>query len=172
MAIIEIKGDQMPQRLTNCVENSVAKVFQTILGKMPKYHENGDEKKVGDAVVGIISFVGDITWLLMLVMPRASANSVVTRFCGFDVDYESPDMGDVVGELANVVAGDIIARLSEEGIKVGMSLPTIMRGHDVEPLLPRGLPSKKMHFTFPEGEFFLKLAGAKAGENMGGLPGV
>ncbi|MEE9258957.1 MAG: chemotaxis protein CheX, partial [Nitrospinaceae bacterium] len=111
-------------------------------------------------------------WLLMLVLPKSSAQPIVSKFCGFDIDYDSPDMGDVVGELANVLGGDIVARLGKDGMKVAMSLPTIMRGHDVEPLLPRGLPSQKMYFTLPEGTMALRLAASKPGEQMGRKPGT
>lgn len=86
--------------------------------------------------------------------------------------YNSPDMGDVVGELTNCLAGDIVARLAKDEIKVGMSLPIIMRGHDVEPLLPRGLPSEKMHFTVLDSEFMLKLAISKPGDAVGRKPGT
>lgn len=172
MAAIEIKGNEMPQVLTECVNGSVSSIFNTIIGSLPDYVGDDEDRKIGDGVVGIISFVGDVTWILMLALPRTSATKMATKFCGFDVSYESPDMGDVVGELANVLAGDIVARLSREGIKVAMSLPTIMRGHDVEPLLPRGLPAKKMHFSMPEGDLMVKMAGARQGDVLGRSPGT
>ena len=86
--------------------------------------------------------------------------------------YDSPDMGEVVGELTNCLAGDIVARLAKDEIKAGMSLPTIMRGHDVEPLFPRGLPSEKMHFTVLDSELILKLAVSKSGDVVGCKPGT
>ncbi|MFQ5451027.1 MAG: chemotaxis protein CheX [Nitrospinaceae bacterium] len=161
----------MPEVLINCVNESVATIFETIIGDRPEYRGDDEDKMVGDGVVGIISFVGDVTWLMMLALPRKTANHITQRFCGFDVDYDSPDMGDVVGELANVLAGDVVARLGGEGVKVAMSLPTILRGKNVEPLLPRGLPHKKMHFSLPEGELMIKIAGARQGETVGRAPG-
>ena len=81
-------------------------------------------------------------------------------------------MGDVVGELANILAGDIVARLAKEDLKAAISLPTIMRGQNVEPMLPSGLPLEKLHFDMPEGEFLLKIAGAKSGDVVGRKPGT
>lgn len=173
MATIEFKNDVMPEKLTNCVKDSILAIFKSIFSVEPIPRPTEDGAKVGDGVVGIISFVGDVTWLLMLVLPKSSAQTIAFKFTNFEVAYESPDMGDVVGELSNVLAGDIVARLSAEGTKVTMSLPTIMRGHDVEPLLPRGLPSVKMHYTIPDGgDIFLKLAGAKPGQIVGRRPGT
>lgn len=171
MAAYEFTTSEMPEGIQDCVRNSVKSTFNIMFGSEPVFLDDVVDKKVGDGVVGIISFVGDITWLLMLALPKSSSQKVVSKFCGFDIDYDSPDMGDVVGELANVLAGDIVARLATDGVKVAMSLPTIMRGHDVEPLVPRGLPSQKMYFSLPEGEMVLKVAASKPGEPMGRRPG-
>ena len=172
MAAIEIKGDRMPEVLTECVSNSVAAIFNTIIGAEPVFEGDGEDRKLGDGVIGIISFVGDVSWLFMLVLPKKSAIEISSKFCGFDVEYESPDMGDVVGELANVLAGDIVSRLKAESITATMSLPTVMRGHDVEPLLPRGVPSEKMLFNLPEGRFMVRVAGASRSDLIGRTPGT
>jgi CheY-specific phosphatase CheX len=171
MPTIEFKDGKMPEVVTESVKDSITGIFSSIFGAQPKLHVDNN-KKVGDSVLGIISYVGDVSWLLILILPRSCAEAVAMKFTGFAVDYDSPDMGDVVGELNNILAGDIVARLSSKGVKVGMSLPTIMRGHDVEPLLPRDLPSLKMSYTIPEGEIFIKLAGAKTGQPVGRRPGT
>ena len=129
MSNLEIKGEIIPQELTDTVIGSVVSIFNTILGSEPKFDGDDSDKKIGDGVVGIISFVGDVTWLLMLAIPRKSAEAISLQFTGFEVDYESPEMGDVVGELANVLAGDIVARFARQNTKIGMSLPKIGRAH-------------------------------------------
>ncbi len=159
-------------QLCTIVKNSVVSVFNTIFGSEPSCMEDSeDSKKYGEGVVGIISYMGDINWMMMLTMPRKSAEALTLKFTGFEVPYESNDMGDVVGELANVLAGDLVARLGNEGIKVAMSLPTIMRGHDVEPLLPQDMPTRQMIFELPEGAIHLKIAGSKSGDH-GRKPGA
>ena len=172
MNVSELEGTKLPTVLTDCTQQAVECVFNTIAGSKPEYVGHDEDKKIGDGVVGIISFVGDISWLLMLGFTRESASKIAGIFCGFEIDYDSADMGDVVGELTNVLAGDIISRLRSSDIKVAMSLPTVMRGHDVEPLLPRGTPAKKMHFVLPAGVLMLKVAGSKPGETVGRTPGT
>ncbi len=137
MATIDFSDGTMPSVLTDVSRDSIISIFNTIFGSEPKFDNEDNEEGLGDGVVGIISF-----------------------------------MGDVVGELANVLAGDIVARMSKEDFKVTMSLPTIMRGNDVEPVLPRGLPLEKLHFTMQEGNFMLKVAGAKSGAQIGRKPGT
>ncbi len=172
MPTIDFKEGKMPEVLPQVVMDSVSDIFKSIFSSTPEFVGNADNKAIGDGVVGIISFVGDVSWLLMLVLPKSSAQETALKFAGFEVDYDSPDMGDVVGELNNVLAGDIVARLSAKDVKVTMSLPTIMRGHDVEPLLPRGLPSVKMHYKIGDGDIYLKVAGSQEGQTVGRTPGT
>lgn len=172
MATIEIKENEMPGVITDCVSDSVASIFNTIFGVVPQYDGDDDGRQIGDGVVGVISFVGDASWILMLALPKDSAEALAEKFCGFEVEYDSPDMGDVIGELANVMAGDIVARMGEEGVKVAMSLPTVLRGQNVEPFMPKGLPDKKMHYSLLGKDIMIKLAIAKSNEMMGATPGA
>ena len=172
MATIDFNDGKMPSVLTDVSRDSILSIFNTIFGAKPSLNEGEEEKKLGEGVVGIISFMGDVNYIIMRALPKDSAIAMASKFCGFDIDYDSADMGDVVGELANVLAGDIVARMGKEDMKITMSLPTIMRGHDVEPLLPRGLPLEKLSFSMPEGSFMLKVAGAKSGDLVGRKPGT
>jgi chemotaxis protein CheX len=172
MATIDFNDGKMPSVLKDVSRDSILSIFNTIFGAEPKLESGGDGGPVGEGVVGIISFMGDVNYIIMLALPKDSAIAMASKFCGFDIDYDSADMGDVVGELANVLAGDIVARMSKEDFKITMSLPTIMRGHDVEPLLPRGLPLEKLNFSSGEGAFVLKVAGAKSGDLVGRKPGT
>jgi len=172
MNAIKINGEKMPGVITGCVSDSVSSIFNTIFGSVPEYVGDDDEKNIGDGVVGIISFVGDSSWILMLALPKNSAETLAEKFCGFEVEYDSPDMGDVIGELANVMAGDIVARMGAEGVKIAMSLPTVLRGQNVEPFMPKELPEKKMHYTVLGKDIMIKMAVAKSDELMGATPGA
>ena len=169
MAAFQFTATSVPDELAGCVTDSVVSIFGTMFGESPREVDN-PETPMGEGVVGIISFVGDITWLMMVALPRKSASSLSLKFAGFEVDYDSPEMGDVVGELANVLAGDIVARLGKESVKVAMSLPTILRGQDVEPLLPRGIPSRRLSFQLNGDLVLVKVAGAR--EAFGRKPGT
>jgi CheY-specific phosphatase CheX len=174
MATFEFTNETaIPEELASCVKVSVSSVFHKSFGYFPSFQDDDEEtQKIGEGVVGIISYFGDITWLMMLGFPKDCATGLVAKFTGFELDYESPDMGDVVGEMANVLAGDVVSRLRDGCVKVAMSLPTIIKGADVEPMLPRGLPSKKLIFTVPEGIVMVKIVGAKPGNSYGQLPGT
>lgn len=163
----------LPEELVDCVKVSVSSVFQKSFGNTPAFQSDDDEaQKIGDGIVGIISYTGDITWLMMMGFPKDCAVGLFAKFAGFELDYDSPDMGDVVGEMANILAGNVIAGLQENNIKCAMSLPTLIKGYNVEPLLPRDFPSKKLAVTMPEGTVIVKVVGAKPGMSYGQAPGV
>ena len=163
----------LPEELVDCVKISVTSVFEKSFGDIPSFQKDDEETpKIGDGIVGIISYTGDITWIMMMSFPKDCATSLFARFAGFELDYDSPDMGDVVGEMANILAGNIVGCLQERGVKCAMSLPTLVRGYNVEPMSPRDLPSKKLIVTMPEGIVIVKVVGAKPGMSYGQAPGA
>ncbi len=172
MATLDFQDKEVLETIFSCSRKSVQSIFGTILGGEITCIENAEEEASGHGVVGIISLMGDVSCLLMLVLPEKSAKAMALKFTGFEVDYNSADMGDVVGELANVLAGDLVGRLSEKGIKVQMSLPTIMRGENVEPLVPSAMSSRVLGFKSTEGLLLLKVAGSRAGEEICRKPGT
>lgn len=141
-----------------CIKASVISTFGSIIGEPPVF--TGFEEKHPDftGVVGIISLLGGISWSLMLEIPKVTALPLALKFAGFEIEYDSEDMGDVVGELANVFAGDSVSRLDAVGVKVNMSLPTIARGSGMQLTVPEKFPLLRMKFTSLEGEFWIKIA--------------
>jgi chemotaxis protein CheX len=120
----------------------------------------------GPGIVAIISLVSDPLWAFTLVLPRAAAPVLAKKFAGFDIPFDSRDMADVVGELANVVAGDIVARLDRRGVKAKMSLPMVASGTDVHLLLPADVQSKDLAFQLPEGTFWVEVVVAGSGNSL------
>ncbi|MCY7345118.1 MAG: hypothetical protein LH614_02775 [Pyrinomonadaceae bacterium] len=45
-----------------------------------------------------------------------AAVDLAYKFASFEIEYESPDMGDVVGEIVNVLAGIICGEFGNQGI--------------------------------------------------------
>lgn len=110
-----------------------------------------------DGMFAIMGFLGDFSWTYTLILPRTSAPSIVEAFAGFSIPYQHPDMGDVVGELANVLAGEVIATLATRRINARMGLPTVARGTDVEFLVAEENPSCNIGFTSEAGAFSFRL---------------
>jgi len=82
----------------------------------------------GEKVIAVVSLVGDLDVNIVLAMPSATAVGLASKFAGLQISFESSDMADAVGELANMVAGDLRIRLDKCHIKANISVPTVYRG--------------------------------------------
>jgi chemotaxis protein CheX len=146
------------------LKDSTIGTFSAICGAKPTFEGNTGMDPDRGGVRGIIAVVGDLSWSVSLAFPPETAQAIALKFSGFDIPYDSDDMNDVIGELANVMAGDVVARLDSAGVKVKMSLPTVARGTDLELHQPGSITSVKMRFGLPQGPLFVGLAIAKGSE--------
>lgn len=122
-------------------------------------------------IMAAISFVGNPAWAFALVASNSAAVMISKAFAGFDIPFDSPDMVDVFGEVVNVIAGDISARLDRKGLKAQMSLPTVIRGEHVDLHVPSGVSTTRLSFTGPKGSCWFKLIEARDTAHMGRKPG-
>lgn len=116
-------------------------------------------------IMGVIAFAGDAPWSFALVLPEPTAVAVSGRFAGVEVPFRGPDMGDLVGEVANVLAGLVSARLDAAGVRAELSLPTVARGRDIEFLPPGDAATARVEYDSPAGRLWFELVLAR-----GGLP--
>ena len=78
-------------------------------------------------VSGIIGFSGDFVGSMVLTFQMSTALAIVKSFAGMDVRPESPDFGDAVGELANMIAGS--AKKHFGGTQITIPSVVIGTGH-------------------------------------------
>jgi CheY-specific phosphatase CheX len=141
--------------------DSTRSTLGAICGAEPVLEKGGPAEPEAGSVQGVIAVVGDLSWSLSLAFAPATAESIARKFSGFDIAYDSADMDDVIGELANVMAGDVAARLDRLGFKVSISLPTVARGSDLHLMQPGAVSMLKMRFKLPQGHAWVGLAVAK-----------
>ncbi len=99
----------------------------------------------GEVIFGIITLHGDVQWTTVLGLDRSAADHVAASFAGFEIDFDSEDMGDAVGELSNIFAGQIKVLLSKRKLAVDISLPTVMSAKEIRTRVQR---SSNTHHTF------------------------
>jgi CheY-specific phosphatase CheX len=157
-------GDgSFPPAILDAVKDSVKKTYAAFCGEAPTPVSNGHDHNIGPCVAGIISFFGDQPWSLSWVLSRETAPVLAQKFAGFEIPFDSADMGDMAGELVNVLAGEVVAQLEQRRIKVQMSLPTVARGGPLELMPERGMNVARLDFKAKEGDFYLRLAAANKG---------
>jgi CheY-specific phosphatase CheX len=143
--------DPFPASISSAARDATVEFFRSTCGF--NCEELSPPRNIGggDEIMSTISFVGNPSWVYSLVLSGETAVKVAKVFAGFDIPFDSPDMGDVVGEVVNVIAGGICARLDAKGIKAQMSLPTVARGANLSVLVPSGAVATRMQLTGPNG---------------------
>ncbi len=151
----------IPPALIDCARASMVNTLAAICGEAPAYKGEDEDGLVQEGIVGIISLVGDVAWTLMVGLPKDTAEALALSFAGFEITFDSEEIGDFAGELANTIGGDLQNRLHDIGVRAELSLPTVARGSRLELLLPGGQPCLCMHFVSAEGEIWFKIATAR-----------
>ena len=140
-----------PPVVKSAVEEAATAFFRGSCGLAHVPEGGVDDGAAGAGIMSTISFLGDPSWAFALAFPEDAAVSIAKTFAGFEIPFDSPDMGDVMGEIANVIAGDISARLAKKGVSAQMSLPTTVRGDNVAVLVPSGASTTRFTFAGPQG---------------------
>jgi chemotaxis protein CheX len=113
--------------------------------------EDPTQDAQGGMILSVISLVGDLEWAVFLGLPKDTAESLALKFAGFEIPFESADMGDAVGELTNIVVGQVKKLLDQRGLAVEISLPSVMRAESLEVLVQREMFQQKECFSSPIG---------------------
>lgn len=77
-------------------------------------------------VSGVIGMTGDVVGMVVLSFPFSTAKGVLKAFTGSDIEPNSPDFSDAVGELVNMISG--AAKAKFEGLSVSISCPSVVIG--------------------------------------------
>jgi chemotaxis protein CheX len=160
-----------PTKIADAVRSSISIAFSSIFGAEPELSDASESPAACACVVGIISFVCDNTWSLALVVPERTAPMMAEKFAGFPIAFDAADMTDAIGELANVLAGEVIAQLDRRGIQARMSLPITLRGIDVETVLPRTVPEMTLAYRLDSHPYWFKMAASKSCSGIHRLSG-
>lgn len=147
-----------------CVREALEETLQQTCGLELVNVDDDPEVRQGEVVVGSISLHGDLNWSLILGFEKGAVAPIVSRFAGFDIPFDSEDLGDAVGELTNIVAGTIQRKLSERSIAVSLTLPMVSWVNRLRVLTQRKNTQDHSHFECVYGKCW---TGVTVGLNQG-----
>lgn len=81
-----------------------------------------------NSITGVIGLTGTHKGVLAIHIPDTVAMAITGSFLGMEVEEINEDVEDAVGELANMLGGNVKSILSEKGRDIDLSLPTTVRG--------------------------------------------
>jgi len=100
-----------------CVADAVMDILKATCGVQLQPQQEDEQAGSDGVIIAVISLVGDVEWSIFLGLPRETVPVLVAKFAGFEIPFDSEDMGDAVGELANILAGDVKRRLEAKGAR-------------------------------------------------------
>jgi len=108
-------------------------VFDTMLSMDIELADGGVQADVdGERIVGSVGFAGKAVGSVNIQVNEAFARSITAAMLGMEEDEIEGDeeIHDVIGELSNMVGGDLKSRLCDGGLDCELSIPSITTGSD------------------------------------------
>lgn len=138
---------------------SVKEIFTTMVmmdvaagGEIPK-----EKIPLTESISGIIGLAGTHKGVLAIHLPHRVAMAITSSFLGMDVDEINSDVEDAVGELANMLGGNVKSILSENGRDINLSMPTTISGKQYDFQSKKDAESVVIPCRCDAGEFIIEL---------------
>ena len=123
------------------------------------------EKRAGEPLGGISSTIsltgeGDRNALLSLLFPMPLARNIFRSMMGMTEEdpVEDNEINDVVGELANMVAGGAKSSLQNKGVNFKLGLPTVAVGEQHHLEGPKQAETQVVEVNTDGGVFYMELS--------------
>lgn len=84
-----------------------------------------------DNLVIVIGLTGDLHGQTIISMQRETACRISSIMMGFTVEELSEDVKSAIAELLNMITGNAVTLLSQEGIHLDMTPPSILTGENI-----------------------------------------
>jgi chemotaxis protein CheX len=83
-----------------------------------------------DTMTSMVGLAGSHSGILAIHAPKNIALKVTTNMLGMDVTEINDDVNDAMGEIANMIGGDVKHIFSPKGADINLSIPTVIYGSD------------------------------------------
>jgi len=84
--------------------------------------------RVKSNLTSMIGLGGGVKGVLAIHCPASAAKAITGAFLGMEVDELNDDVKDAIGEIANMVAGNLKVACAKRDIDVKLAIPTSIVG--------------------------------------------
>ena len=143
--------------LKNEISLGVKDVFSTMLMIDLEDVRVGDEKALHSNVTSMIGLGGGLRGLLAVHCPAEVAMEITGALLGMEMDELGDDVKDAIGEIANMIAGNLKISFVDAGVDVELASPTSVIGKAFRVCGLSGANRVVVEFTMPTGPFWIEL---------------
>jgi len=119
--------------LKGFVTHSVQSVFHTMLSMEIVLEDPPDKAGISTNghIVGTVGFAGVVMGTINLFVSRTFGREMAAAMLGMTVEDIGSDeeVNDVIGEVCNMVGGDMKSRLCDAGLTCSLSIPSVTYGN-------------------------------------------
>jgi len=133
----------------NKIVDSVREVFEMMLSMDLEFHPQVAQNYMfGDRVLGTINLVGEVMGIVTLQVREKFSRDMTGRMLDIDPDdiQSIDEIKDVVGELFNMIGGNLKSSLCDGGLHCILSTPALTTGKDYN--FETKAMSRNDYFTF------------------------
>lgn len=126
--------------LNDVLMDSAKEVFETMTFMDLLKADNPDQEIEGEAVLGSITFKGDMEGCLAICCSKDCAQLITMNMLGIESVEEiaDEDTCDAMGEVCNIVMGGVKKRLHETCRNLELSIPLVINGRQLKNRLGEG----------------------------------
>jgi len=142
----------------NSIQESAKEAFETMI--FLPFEETGEgNTQTGDSdlLVCSITFTGQLLGCFLVQCDKTCAEKIAKSMLMTEGDdpLAETEICDALGEVVNLILGGIKSRLSEVVTDLNISIPSIIKGQQIHPIL--GKKAKRITVTAKAAEDPLKL---------------
>jgi chemotaxis protein CheX len=134
-------------------------VFSTMLMLDIEGEDHSAEGKfaIQSNITSMIGLGGGIRGMLAIHCPAVVAQGITGAFLGMEVSELDEDVKDAIGEIANMVAGNLKVACAGAGVNVALAIPTSVIGSSFHVNGIAGARRHAVSFQLDSGKFWVEL---------------
>ena len=83
-----------------------------------------------ETLTSMVGLAGSYSGILAIHCPKNLALLITSNMLGMEVTEINEDVNDAMGEIANMIGGDVKHIFSPKGADINLSIPTVIYGSD------------------------------------------
>ncbi len=159
--------------ISKAIHNATQEVFSTMLGLSIEPGRTSIEEKPPSAQSGLVALIGlagEWSGTGSLACSGTFACHMAASFLATAYDAVNEEVLDAVGEIANMIIGNVKATLEEELGTMGLSTPTVIYGRNLQTRGARAHEWTVMQFRCGEESMFVQVCVAPSNSTRPSLP--
>ena len=109
------------------------------------------------SITGMVGLAGTHKGVLAVHFPQEVALAVTSNFLGMEVEEINEDVQDAIGEIANMLGGNLKTILSDRGKDIQLSMPSTIFGDEYAFSSQAEGDQVILPFTAPSGVFYVEV---------------